>query len=124
MNGASLWPGNGGFATLKWLGMQRRIISLNSLSDMMLREVLTMPTQVKSELAQRAEAVYEQRLKAKLEAEHRGMYVVIEPDSGEYFLGRTLSEAIWAGYKAYPDRETYALRIGWPVAVELGNSPL
>jgi hypothetical protein len=83
-----------------------------------------MATDVKSELSERAEAIYQKQLKQKLEAEHRGKYVVIEPNSGDYYLGRTLSEAIWAGYKAHPDRETYALRIGWPVAVELGNSPV
>jgi len=82
-----------------------------------------MPTQVKSELAQRAEAVYEQRLKAKLEAEHRDEFVVIEPDSGDYFLGRTLSDAAWAASKVYQDRPMYGMRIGWPVAVECGNSP-
>jgi hypothetical protein len=88
------------------------------------KEVFTMPTHEKTELARRAEAIYEQRLKAKLEPEHRGQFVVIEPDSGDYFLGRTLGEAAWAASKVYPDRETYMLRIGWPVAVEFGNSPV
>jgi hypothetical protein len=102
--------------------MQHRAIFLGSLCDIIPREVLTMATHVKSELAQRAEAVYEQRLKAKLEAEHRDEFVVIEPDSGDYFLGRTLSDAAWAAYRAYPNRQTYGMRIGWPVAVEVGNS--
>jgi hypothetical protein len=77
----------------------------------------------KTELARRAEAIYEQRLKAKLEPEHRGQFVVIEPDSGDYFLGRTLSEVGWAAYKAYPDRQAYGMRIGHQVAVELGMAP-
>jgi hypothetical protein len=81
-----------------------------------------MPSLEKTELARRAEAIYEQRLKAILEPEHRGEFVVIEPDSGDYFLGRTLSEAVWAAYRNYPDRETYVVRIGYPVAVEFGTS--
>jgi hypothetical protein len=50
------------------------------------------------------------------------MTVVIEPDSGDCFLGRTLSEAGWAAYKAYPDRRMYGMRIGYSVAVEFGTS--
>jgi hypothetical protein len=73
-------------------------------------------------LACRAETIYEQRLKAKLEPEHRGQFVVIEPDSGDYFLGRTMIQAAEAAYKVYPDRQTYLLRIGYPVAVEFGTS--
>jgi hypothetical protein len=81
-------------------------------------EVFIMATDVKSELARRAEAVYAQRLKGKLEAEHRDEFVAIEPESGDYFLGRTLSDAVWEAYRAYPERQTYVMRIGWPVAVE------
>ena len=50
------------------------------------------------------------------------MTVVIEPDSGDYFLGRTMIQAAEAAYKVYPDRQTYLLRIGYPVAVEFGTS--
>ena len=79
-----------------------------------------MPSHEKIVLARRAESIYEQRLKAKLEPEHRGQFVVIEPDSGDYFLGRTLSEAAWAASKVYPDRPMFEMRIGYPVTVELG----
>ena len=55
-----------------------------------------------------------------LEACHRHAFVAVEPDSGDYFLGNTLSEAIQAARKAYPDRISFALRVGHPSAVNLG----
>jgi hypothetical protein len=73
------------------------------------------------EIIRRAELVYEQRLKAELERTHLNSYVAIEPDSGDYFLGRTLSEASAAARQTYPDRRTFVLRVGHPVAVYIGG---
>ena len=44
----------------------------------------------------RAEELYATRLKLLLEAEHTNEFVAIEPVSGDFFLGKTLSEAIGA----------------------------
>ena len=46
-----------------------------------------------AELVQKAEAIYEARLQAILEPCHDDEFVVIEPESGEYFLGKTLTDA-------------------------------
>src|SRR5437660_1282127 len=72
------------------------------------------------DVARRARVVYETRLKGRLEAANRDDFVAIEPDSGDFFLGRTLSEAIQAARVAHPDRLPFALRVGHPAAVELG----
>jgi hypothetical protein len=72
------------------------------------------------ELARRAERIYEDRLRERLEAEHHGWFVTIEPDSGDYFLGRSLDDAAEEARKHYPDRRTFTRRIGYPVAVEIG----
>jgi hypothetical protein len=71
-------------------------------------------------LMRRAEQVYEQCYKAELERTHRDDFVAIEPDSADYFLGRTLSEAAQAAREVYPNRRYYVLRIGHPVTVEIG----
>lgn len=74
------------------------------------------------ELARQAEWLYEHRLKALLEPAHTGEFVAIEPTSGAYFVGATLSEAIGAARSAYPSRLAYAMRIGHRTAVHLGTA--
>jgi hypothetical protein len=44
----------------------------------------------RDELGRRVDAVYEQKLKAVLERDHMDEFVGIEPESGDYFLGKTL----------------------------------
>jgi hypothetical protein len=55
-----------------------------------------------------------------LEPAHNDEFVAIEPISGEYFLGRTLSEAIGASRSKYPDRLAHALRVGHKATVHFG----
>jgi hypothetical protein len=74
-------------------------------------------------LAQRGEEIYRSRLRTQLESTHRGQFVSIEPESGDYFLGRTLDEAIAAARRIYPERLTYTCRIGFSSAVEIGCWP-
>jgi hypothetical protein len=71
-------------------------------------------------VAERARRVYVGQLRAKLEAEHVGEFVAIEPVSGAYFLGHTLSEAIQAARRTYPDRIAFAMRVGESTAVQIG----
>lgn len=73
-------------------------------------------------IAQRAELIYEQRLKSQLEQSHQNQFIAIEPISGDYFLGETLSEAIGAARKEHPERLSHALRIGHRTAVHFGAS--
>ena len=71
-------------------------------------------------VAERAISLYESELRAGLEAGHRNCFVAIEPESGEYFLGDTLSAAIQAARAAHPNRIAYTLRVGHPTAINLG----
>ncbi len=71
-------------------------------------------------VAEAARQIYEAQLRDELEATHRDDFVAIEPTSGDYFLGRTLSEAIGAARSQYPDRLAHAFRVGHPAAVHLG----
>jgi hypothetical protein len=49
----------------------------------------------------------------------KGKIAVIEPDSGEYFLGKTLLEALKKAEAKYPNKIFYAIRIGYPFAHQL-----
>ncbi len=72
------------------------------------------------ELVRRSEEIYATRLRAVLEPEHMDEFVVIEPESGDYFLGRTLREAAAAARRLYPDRLTHAMRVGHTAAIHFG----
>jgi hypothetical protein len=74
------------------------------------------------DVARRGTQLYEQRLRAQLEPTHRGEFIAIEPDSGDYYLGKTDSEVVAAARKAHPDRLPLVLRIGEPATFYLGNS--
>lgn len=74
-----------------------------------------------ADVACRAKQLYEQALRAKLEATHRNEFVAIEPDSGDYFFGKTLSQAIQASRAAHPDRLVFAMRVGHDTAVHIGG---
>ena len=52
-----------------------------------------------NEFVRRAEAIYDTRWRAVLEPEHVDEFVSIEPESGDYFLGKTLNEATRAARK-------------------------
>jgi hypothetical protein len=73
-----------------------------------------------ADVVRRAQKLYDERFRTTLETTHRDLYVAIEPDSGDYFLGNTLSEAIQASRDAHPDRLAFAMRIGHKAAVTIG----
>ena len=67
-----------------------------------------------------AEQIYATRLRAVLEPAHVDEFVAIEPESGDYFLGKTLSDAMGAARRSYPDRLAHAMRIGHKTALHFG----
>jgi len=73
-----------------------------------------------TDLYERAERFYQERLRTDLERAHLNSFVAIEPESGTFFLGRTLSEASAAASAAHPDRRCCVLRVGHSVALHIG----
>lgn len=53
-----------------------------------------------------------------LPLDYKGMIAAIYPKSGEYFLGKTLVEAVEVARKKYPGKTFYFIRIGYPYAHE------
>ena len=72
------------------------------------------------DVARRATALYEERLREDLERSHMHEFVAIEPDSGDYFFGKTLSQAIQASRAAHPNRLAFGMRVGHSAAVHIG----
>jgi hypothetical protein len=67
-----------------------------------------------------AEQIYANKLRSQLEAAHQNEFVAVEPISGDYFLGKTLSEALGAARDAHPDRLSHVMRIGHEAALHFG----
>jgi hypothetical protein len=65
------------------------------------------------ELISKGEQIYA-ALQEQLEPEHKGRIVVIDPDTGDYFLGDTLLEADTKARHRYPGKIFYAVKIGYP----------
>lgn len=79
-----------------------------------------MVSQNTQDVARQAKRIYKEQLQASLEESHKNEFVAIEPVSGEYFLGRTLSEAIGAARREHPDRLAHAIRVGHKAAIHFG----
>ncbi|HEX3313292.1 MAG TPA: hypothetical protein VHR72_00310 [Gemmataceae bacterium] len=76
-----------------------------------------------SEIGRRCEAIYEAKLKDRLEKTNFGDFIAIEPESGDYFLGESILEAAEAAEKAHPGRRGFILRVGYRAAVFIGAMP-
>lgn len=69
----------------------------------------------------RAKRIYADQLQAELEPQHKGRFVAIEPESGEYFLGNTFDEAVKSARTKHPHRLSHTLRIGHLAAFHIGG---
>ena len=72
-------------------------------------------------LIARGDKLYREKLKAALEPEQNGQFVAIEPDSEQYFLGRTSSQAMALARAAAPGKEFFLARVGSPAAHTIGG---
>ena len=59
---------------------------------------------------------YEEHLKPLLEPGQNGIFVAIEPESQEYFVGTTAIKALKKGNTSFPERILFLARIGFPTA--------
>jgi hypothetical protein len=73
-------------------------------------------------LAERGQKFYDEKLQALLEPEQIGKFVAIEPDTGQYFVGETDRDALWAGRAALPDKLFFLVRIGYDAAHKVGGT--
>jgi len=74
-----------------------------------------------TKVAAKARELYEKTLRESLEQTHRGRFICIEPESGDFFLGDTFDSAVNQAIDAHPDRLTHTIRIGYAAALHLGG---
>jgi hypothetical protein len=76
------------------------------------------------ETGARAREIYERDLKAKLEPELKGRYVLIDVDSGDYEIGEKTDMNLSRRLRdRHPGARLHLLRIGYPTAGKIGFRP-
>lgn len=73
------------------------------------------------EIGTRARALYDQEIRTKVEADHRGRYLVVDIETGEYEIGDdylTLSRELQS---RHPDAALHVIRIGYPTVGRIGG---
>lgn len=60
-----------------------------------------------------------EKIRGELEAHHHGGFVMIEVDSGDYFVGSTPQAALDHAQAAHPGKVFYLIRIGYKAAHKL-----
>jgi hypothetical protein len=70
------------------------------------------------ELLQRGWQRYAE-VREELEAHHYGEFVMIEVDSGDYFIGATSQEALHRAEVVHPDKAFCLIRIGYKAVRKL-----
>jgi len=74
----------------------------------------------RNQVCQKAEAFYEP-LRANLEKEHRGEYITIHPEIGDYAISPNHWEAVKEMRAKYPEVLFFTIRIGYRAVVHFGG---
>ena len=71
--------------------------------------------------AERGQKLYEEKLKATLDPKYKGKFAAIEIESGEYFLGDTILEALQKAKEKYPNKLFHTVRVGYEGVFKMGS---
>ena len=82
---------------------------------------MSLPRYTSEEIARRGQALYEERLRAEVDASHRGKFLVLDIETGEYELDVDELAALQRARRKKPDAALYILRIGYPAAYRIGR---
>ena len=69
-----------------------------------------------------AKRVYEERWRTQLEATNFGNVIALEPESGDYVLGRDFREVDVAARQRFGSKPVYIFRVGGGGAVRIGGA--
>ena len=69
---------------------------------------------------QKAESLYRETLQLRLEADHFGELIAVDPESGDYVLARSFQEIDQAARHRFGTKPTHIFRVGGGGAVKVG----
>lgn len=73
------------------------------------------------EIVQRGEAIYERDIRAQVEPDHRGKFLVINTETSEYVLDADDLAASKRAKARFPNATLFTKPIGYPAAYRLGG---
>jgi hypothetical protein len=74
------------------------------------------------EISRRGKEFYESRIRSEVEPSHRGEFVVIDVERGDYFIGDSYSKLLLDLWAARPGSQGYVVRVGYPTAGRMGST--
>jgi hypothetical protein len=83
--------------------------------------VMPHPKYSPDEIVRRGKALYDQRIRDRVEAENRGRFLVINVETGEFVLGDDHLTASDRAAEKYPGAPLYAVRVGYPAVGRIGG---
>ena len=78
--------------------------------------------QDRQQFLEHARKVYDEKLKDKLEREYFGQVIALDPESGDYVLGKTFGEIDAARQCRFGTKPVYVFRVGGGGAVKIGGT--
>jgi hypothetical protein len=82
------------------------------------------PRYASAEIVQRGQTLYEQQIRAQVEAHHMGDFLILEVETGDYEIDAEDVQALQRARAKHPDGAFYIVRIGSPTAYRLGAQPV
>ena len=82
------------------------------------------PRYSSAEIVQRGQALYDERIRVKVEASHQGRFLAVDIETGEYEIDVDELAALKRAKAKHPDAALYLLRIGSSTAYRLGGQRL
>ncbi len=75
----------------------------------------------RDEIVKRGQALYDEQIRAKVEAGNQGKFLVINVETGEYEMDADDLAAAKRAKTRFPDAPLFSMRIGYPAAYRLGG---
>jgi hypothetical protein len=74
------------------------------------------------EIGRRGEELYQQQIRAKVESQNRGKYLVLDIDTGEYEIGDDVMSLWQQMHSRHQDAALYTVKVGFPVTARIGKA--
>ena len=99
----------------------RRFFDLNGSQLVKEKIPCPIPTYTSQEVASRGETLYVQQIRDKVNPKHKGKFLVIDIETGEYEINDDDLVATKQLLTNHPNAVIYGLRIGYPAAYRIGS---